>query len=460
MKLTNRKHNTNNPTCKYANMGIAYAFWVMILSVKVTILGDKNVLQKTATGIRKKGYFDPRTSTAANTESHKPRVRYIWYTTVDKATMLYIYFTCILWLGRWTKVVQSVTRTCYSNWQIQRKPFPRHTFLGANDAFYFTLCPPSLRYSINTARVMHMCTCASMAIGGDTLIPGPFDYVTAQSVSEAVSLLAQHGDDAKILAGGHSLIPILRYRLASPAVLIDINRITALEYIHEADGMLHIGALTRESALTSSTLIRNRYPILDDTARMIADPLVRNWATVGGNIAHADPANDHPATMLALSAQFVAQGPTGQRVIPADEFFGEASFEITLQSGEILTEVRLPRPEARSGGAYLKLERKVGDYAIAGVAAYVCLDASGLVTYAGIGLTNVGPAPIKARAAEKALLGQPLNESTIRQAADLAVAASQPSSDTRGPAEYKRAMVHTLCTRALKQAHTRAKGGA
>lgn len=158
MKLTNRKHNTNNPTCKYANMGIAYAFWVMVLSVKVTILGDKNVLQKTATCIRKKGYFDPRTSTSASTESHKPRVRYIWYTTVDKATMLYIYFTCILWLGRWTKVVQSVTRTCYSNWQIQRKPFPRHTFLGANDAFYFTLCPPSLRYSIDTARIMHACT--------------------------------------------------------------------------------------------------------------------------------------------------------------------------------------------------------------------------------------------------------------------------------------------------------------
>ncbi|MEO7019252.1 MAG: xanthine dehydrogenase family protein subunit M [Ktedonobacteraceae bacterium] len=292
------------------------------------------------------------------------------------------------------------------------------------------------------------------------MIPGSFDYVTAQSVSEAIALLAQHGDDAKILAGGHSLIPLLRFRLASPTVLIDINNIDNLEYIRETDGTLHIGALTRESELISSELIRNRYAILYDTARNIADPVVRNWATVGGNIAHADPANDHPATMLALNALFVVQGPTGQRFIPVDEFFGDTPFETTLQPGELLTEIRIPAPNVRSGGIYLKLERKVGDYAIAGVAAYVCLDASGLVTYAGLGLTNVGPAPIKARAAEQALLGQPLNESTIRQAADLAAAASQPNSDTRGPAEYKRAMVHTLCTRALKQAHARATGGA
>ena len=292
------------------------------------------------------------------------------------------------------------------------------------------------------------------------MIPGSFDYVTAQSVSEAIALLEQHGDDAKILAGGHSLIPILRYRLASPAVLIDINRIANLEYIQETDGTLHIGALARESALDSLPLIRNRYPILYDTARVIADPIVRNWATVGGNIAHADPANDHPATMLALGVLFVAQGPAGQRFIPADEFFGAMSFETTLQPNEILTEIRVPAPEPHSGGAYFKLERKVGDYAIAGVATYVRLDAGGLVTYAGIGLTNVGPAPIKARAAEQSLLGKPLNENSIREAADLAAAASQPNSDTRGPAEYKRAMVHTLCTRALNKAHARATGGA
>ena len=292
------------------------------------------------------------------------------------------------------------------------------------------------------------------------MIPGSFDYVTAQSVPEAIALLQQHGDDAKILAGGHSLIPLLRYRLASPSVLIDINHINSLEYIQETDGTLHIGALTREAELDASPLIRDRYPILSDTARNIADPVVRNWATVGGNIAHADPANDHPATMLALNALVVAEGPAGRRFIPIDEFFGDTPFETSLQAGEILTEIRIPAPTSGSGGAYLKLERKVGDYAIAGVAAYVRLDAAGLVTYAGIGLTNVGPAPIKARNAEQALLGRPLDDQTIRQAADLAAAASQPTSDTRGPAEYKRAMVHTLCTRALKKAHARATGGA
>jgi aerobic carbon-monoxide dehydrogenase medium subunit len=298
-----------------------------------------------------------------------------------------------------------------------------------------------------------------MKTGGDTLIPGSFDYVTAQSVPEAVALLAQYGDDAKILAGGHSLIPLLRYRLAAPAILIDINRISGLEYLQETDGVLHIGALTREVELDHSPLIRERYPILYETAKNIADPIVRNWATVGGNIAHADPANDHPATMLALGASFVVQGPDGERVIPAHEFFTDSTFETTLQAGELLTEIRVPAPTRFSGGTYFKLERKVGDYAIAGVAVYVSLDAAGLVTYAGIGLTNVGPAPIKARAAEQALLGQSLNEQSILQAADLTAAASQPNSDTRGPAEYKRAMVHTLTSRALHKVHARAQGG-
>jgi carbon-monoxide dehydrogenase medium subunit len=290
------------------------------------------------------------------------------------------------------------------------------------------------------------------------LIPGSFDYVVASSIPEAISLLQQYGDDAKLLAGGHSLIPILRYRLASPATLIDINRIEALDYFQETDGTLHIGALTREATLAHAPLIRNRYPILHETASNIADPVVRNWATLGGNIAHADPANDHPATMLALGASFVVEGPAGQRTIPADEFFTDVSFETTLQPGEILTEIRVPAPGEHSGGSYLKLERKVGDYAIAGVAIYVNLDEQGLVTYAGIGLTNVGPTPIKARAAEQALLGKALDDAAVRQAADLAAAASQPASDTRGPAEYKRAMVHTLCTRALKKAHARAIG--
>ncbi|HEY0754463.1 MAG TPA: xanthine dehydrogenase family protein subunit M [Ktedonobacteraceae bacterium] len=299
-----------------------------------------------------------------------------------------------------------------------------------------------------------------MKTGGGTLIPGSFDYVSVASLPEALALLEQYGDDAKILAGGHSLIPILRYRLAAPAVLIDINRISDLEYLQETDGVLHIGALTREAELDSSPLIRERYPILYETAKNVADPIVRNWATVGGNIAHADPANDHPATMLALGASFVVQGPAGERVIPADEFFTDVTFETTLQAGEILTEIRVPAPTDASGGTYLKLERKVGDYAIAGVAVYVSLGPDGLVTYAGIGLTNVGPAPIKARDAEQFLLGQPLDEQTILRATDLVAAASQPNSDLRGPAEYKRAMVHTLTSRALHKASARAKGGA
>lgn len=299
----------------------------------------------------------------------------------------------------------------------------------------------------------------SMAVGGDILIPGSFDYVVARSVPEAVALLEQHGDEAKILAGGHSLIPLLRFRLARPSVLIDINRVASLEYIQETDGVLHIGALTREAELDTSDLIRNRYPILHDTSTVVADPVVRNWATVGGNIAHADPANDHPATMLALGARVVAVGPAGERIIPIDEFFTDASFETALQPNEILTEIRIPAPTERSGGAYFKLERKVGDYAIVGVAACITLDSNSLVNYAGIGLTNVGPTPIKARDAEQSLVGKPLDDVSIHTAADLAAAASQPTSDTRGPAEYKRDMVHTLTVRALRKALARATGG-
>lgn len=291
------------------------------------------------------------------------------------------------------------------------------------------------------------------------MIPGSFDYVTANSVPEAIALLEQHGEDAKILAGGHSLIPLLRFRLATPSVLIDINRIAGLEYIQEADGALRIGALTREAELDQSSLIRSRYPILLDTASVVADPVVRNWATVGGNLAHADPANDHPATMLALNASVVAVGPGGERVIPITEFFTDSIFETTLRPNEILTEIRVPAPTERSGGAYFKLERKVGDYAIAGVAAYVTLDSNGVVSYAGIGLTNVGPHPIKARAAEQVLVGKSLTDASINQAADLAAVASQPTSDSRGPAEYKRAMVRTLCARALRKALARATGG-
>lgn len=291
------------------------------------------------------------------------------------------------------------------------------------------------------------------------MIPASFDYRVASSVNEAVALLDQHGGEAKILVGGQSLIPLMRFRIGGAPVLIDINRIPDLEYIQETDGTLHIGALAREVDLDSSPFIRDRYPILYDTASMIADPVVRNWATVGGNIAHADPANDHPATMLALGAQVVATGPSGQRIIPIDQFFSDMTFETTLAPNEMLTELRLPAPTEGSGGAYFKLERKVGDYAIAGVAAYITLDAQNNVASAGIGLTNVGPTPIKARDAQQSLIGKPLDDAAIHAAADLAADASQPTSDTRGPAEYKRDMVRTLTVRALRKARERATGG-
>jgi carbon-monoxide dehydrogenase medium subunit len=303
-------------------------------------------------------------------------------------------------------------------------------------------------------------------VGGVTLIPGSFDYVAAKDIPQAIALLEQYGDDAKILAGGQSLIPLLRFRLAGPSILIDINRIQDLEYIQETDGVLHIGALTREAELEQVPVIRKRYPILIDTSTMVADPVVRNWATIGGNLAHADPANDHPATMLALGASIVAQGSGGQRIIPIDEFFADSTFETTLQPLEILTEIRIPAPPdgvgarliSPSGGAYFKLERKVGDYGIAGVAVYLTFDSQGSVASAGIGLTNVGPYPIKARDAEQFLLGKTLDEANIHQAADLVVAASRPNGDSRGPADYKRAMVRVLCVRALHKALARANG--
>jgi carbon-monoxide dehydrogenase medium subunit len=221
--------------------------------------------------------------------------------------------------------------------------------------------------------------------------------------------------------------------------------------------MLRIGGCTRESALEDSEIVRTRYPILLDTAKVIADPLVRNRATVGGNLAHGDPGNDHPATMLALGAQVVAVGPKGERVIPVDKFF-VGLFATALQPDEILTEVRIPAPPPRSGGAYVKLERKVGDYATAAVAAQVTLAASGTVERAGIGLTNAGPTPIKASAAEAYLRGKKPDAATVGEAARLAAQATSPTADRRGAVEYKREMARVMATRALKKALERAGG--
>jgi carbon-monoxide dehydrogenase medium subunit len=202
-------------------------------------------------------------------------------------------------------------------------------------------------------------------------------------------------------------------------------------------------------------VIREKYPLLLDTATVIADPQVRNMATVGGNLAHGDPANDHPATMMALGAQIVATGAKGERVIAIDDFF-VSLFTTSLDHGEILTEIRIPIPPAKSGGAYLKLERKVGDFATAAVAVQLTLDAAGAVQKAGIGLTNVGPTPIRAKSAEDALRGKKLDALTIGAAAQLAADAAQPSADLRGPAEYKKGLIKELAKRALARAAERA----
>ena len=288
------------------------------------------------------------------------------------------------------------------------------------------------------------------------MIPASFEYSSPKTLSEAISLLQQHGADAKILSGGQSLIPLMKLRMAAPKHVVDINGIAGLSYIKEDDGFLTIGALTREADVDASQLVRDRYPLLADTAGVIGDPLVRNLATVAGNLAHADPANDHPATMLALGASVVATGPKGTRTIAISDFF-TGIFTTTLAPDEILTEIRIPVPQAGSGGAYLKVERKVGDFAAAAVAVQITLE-GGSFTSAGIGLTNVGPMPIKATRAEKALIGKAAAESTIAEAARIAAEEADPAEDLRGSVDYKRSLVRVLTGRALRLAITRAKG--
>ncbi|MCK6624987.1 MAG: xanthine dehydrogenase family protein subunit M [Anaerolineae bacterium] len=287
------------------------------------------------------------------------------------------------------------------------------------------------------------------------MIPGKFEYFAPATLPEAVKLLSEKGYGAKILAGGQSLIPAMRFRLAQPEILIDINRIDGLSYIKEENGHLVIGAMTREAELDANPLIHQKYPLLADTAKVIADPLVRNMATVGGNLAHADPANDHPATMLAYNASVVAAGPGGERTIPIDEFFVDL-FTSSLAENEILKEIRIPTPPAGSGGAYLKLERKVGDYAVAAVAVQLTV-AGNTCQSIRIGLTNVSPTPMRAANAEAALAGQPLTEDNIKAAGAAAAQECEPSADLRGSEDYKRDIVRVLTIRAINKAIERAK---
>jgi carbon-monoxide dehydrogenase medium subunit len=289
------------------------------------------------------------------------------------------------------------------------------------------------------------------------MIPAPFDYHAPKTLDEAIALLGRLGDTAKILAGGQSLIPAMRFRLAAPETLVDIGRIRDLAFVEERGDHLAIGAMTREHALEASPVIAASYPLLLDTAKVIADPVVRNRATVGGNLAHADPANDHPATMLAYGAQVIARGAAGTRTIAIDDLF-VGLFETSLKPGEILTEVRIPRPGKSSGGAYLKIERKVGDYAVAAVAVQLEL-AGAAIKAIRIGLTNVSSVPMRARQAEAALTGKQPTDDALEAAGRAAAAECDPSADLRGQIDYKRDLVRVLTKRAVRRAIERAQGG-
>lgn len=289
------------------------------------------------------------------------------------------------------------------------------------------------------------------------MIPNDFTYFAPGGLPEVWDLLRQHEGEAKILAGGQSLIPLMKFRLAEPAYLIDLRNVPGMALLEERDGSLVIGAMVREAALERSPLIQQRYPGIYEASAVVADPLVRNFATIGGNVAHADPANDHPAMLLALQAQVTAQGPNGTRTMPLDDFLVD-TMETALQPDEVLIDIRVPQPLPHTGSAYLKLERKVGDYAIAAVGVMVTLD-GGVCSRAGIGLTNVGPTAIRATQAESFLIGKQPDEATLREAARLAAEAADPTSDLHGPAEYKRSMVRTLTARALRLAVQRAQAG-
>lgn len=283
------------------------------------------------------------------------------------------------------------------------------------------------------------------------MIAQSFQYESPGTLAEAISMLHKYGEEAKVLSGGHSLIPMMKLRFANPECLIDINGIPGLAHIKEEGGVIKIGALTREAEIEHSNLLKKHFPIFADVTKLIADPQVRNRGTIGGNLAHGDAANDHPAVMLALNATIIATGSNGERSIPIDEFF-HGFYMTELQFGEILTEIQIPLPPAGTGSAYHKLERKVGDYATAGVAVQLTLDSKGVCTAAGIGLTNVNPVPLRASRSEKALTGKPITDETIAEAAKYASEDCSPSADLRGSEEYKRAMVAVLVKRMIHKA--------
>jgi carbon-monoxide dehydrogenase medium subunit len=285
------------------------------------------------------------------------------------------------------------------------------------------------------------------------MIPPAFDYHAPKTVGEAIGLLSSLGSDAKLLAGGHSLLPMMKLRFAQPAHLIDINRIAELRGIRADGADIVIGAMTVENDLINSTLLQAKVPLLADAPKLIADPQVRNRGTLGGDIAHGDPGNDHPAISLALNASFVLQGPQGQRTVKADDFF-LGTYMTALADDEIMVAIRVPAFAQGTGWAYEKLKRKTGDWATAG-AAVVLRMAGGKVSQVRIALTNVAPMAIRAPAAEAALMGQPLSDASLNAAAAAAMAVCDPAEDLRGDRAYKTAMAGQMVKRALKAAAAR-----
>lgn len=285
------------------------------------------------------------------------------------------------------------------------------------------------------------------------MIPTAFDYHAPRSVGEAISLLSSLGDDAKLLAGGHSLLPMMKLRFAQPGNLIDLGKITELRGISQVGNEIRIGAMTTEHELLNSRLLAEKVPLLVEGASLIADPQVRYKGTIGGDISHGDPGNDHPALMLALDASFVLQGAKGERVVKADGYF-LGMYSTLLEPGEILTQIRVPIPAAGSGSAYQKLKRKTGDFATAATAVVLQMKGN-TVAKASIALTNVGATPLKAKAAEAALIGKQINDASLNEAARLAMSICDPMPDQRGDVEFKRAMCGEMTRRALQSAYAR-----
>lgn len=286
------------------------------------------------------------------------------------------------------------------------------------------------------------------------MIPPSFDYHAPRSLGEAVALLASLGEDAKLLAGGHSLLPMMKLRFAQPAHLIDLGAIQDLRGIREESGTLVIGAMTTEAELLGSALVRSKVPLLAEGASQIADPQVRYKGTIGGDLSHGDPGNDHPALMLALDAQFVLTGPKGRRTVPADGFF-VGLYSTQLAGDEILTQIRIPIPAAGTGWSYQKLKRKTGDFATAAAAALLRMKGAAVAQVA-IALTNAAPTALRATAAERALVGKALDAASLAEAARLAMSICQPTADLRGDVAYKTAMCGEMTRRALQAARARA----